>query len=237
MAARKTVSVVFCDIVGSTALGEQIDPEVHRRIQERYFDAVRAALERHGGTVEKFIGDAAMAVFGVPVAHDDDALRAVRAASDLRPALSELNEELERAHGVTLSIRTGVNTGEVVVGDPSQGQAFATGDAVATAQRFEAAARAGEILIGDPTYRLVSNAVLVEPLQPLTLKGKAQPVAAWRLLAVVEGATPFPRRLDTPMVGRQAELDSLRAEFERAAEDRTCRLATIVASRHVRSSA
>src|ERR687895_2410242 len=111
MAARKTVSVLFCDIVGSTALGEQTDPEVHRRIQERYFDAVRAALERHGGTVEKFIGDAAMAVFGVPLAHDDDALRAVRAASDLRPALADLNEELERTFGVTLSIRTGVNTG------------------------------------------------------------------------------------------------------------------------------
>jgi class 3 adenylate cyclase/tetratricopeptide (TPR) repeat protein len=228
MAARKTVSVVFCDIVGSTTLGEQIDPEVHRRIQERYFEAVRAALERHGGTVEKFIGDAAMAVFGVPVAHDDDALRAVRAASDLRPALAELNEELERAFAVTLSIRTGVNTGEVVVGDPSQGQAFATGDAVATAQRLEAAARAGEILIGEPTYRLVSNAVLVEPVEPLTLKGKAQPVTAWRLLGVVEGAPPFPRRLDTPMVGRQAELESLRSEFERAVGERRCRLATIV---------
>ncbi|HEV3480068.1 MAG TPA: adenylate/guanylate cyclase domain-containing protein [Gaiellaceae bacterium] len=228
MAARKTVSVVFCDIVGSTTLGEQIDPEVHRRIQERYFDGVRAALERHGGTVEKFIGDAAMAVFGVPVAHDDDALRAVRAASDLRPALAQLNEELERAYGVTLSIRTGVNTGEVVVGDPSQGQAFATGDTVATAQRLEAAARAGEILIGDPTYRLVSNAVLVEPVDPLTLKGKAQPVTAWRLLGVVEGASPFPRRLDTPLIGREEELTRLEAELETAVRERRCRLATIV---------
>jgi class 3 adenylate cyclase/tetratricopeptide (TPR) repeat protein len=230
MATRKTVTVVFCDIVGSTTLGEQIDPEVHRRIQERYFDAARTTLERHGGTVEKFIGDAAMAVFGVPVAHDDDALRAVRAASDLRPAIAELNHELERDHAITLSIRTGVNTGEVVIGDPSQRQSFATGDAVATAQRLEAAARAGEILIGDATYRLVANAVLVEPVEPLNLKGKAQPVPAWRLLGVVEGAPPFPRRLDTPMVGRQAELDLLRAEFERAVEVRECRLATIVGS-------
>ncbi len=228
MAARKTVTVVFCDIVDSTPLGERIDPEVHRRVQERYFEAVRGALERHGGTVEKFIGDAAMAVFGIPAAHDDDALRAVRAASDLRVAISSLNEHLERDHGVTLSIRTGVNTGEVVAGDPSQGQSFATGDAVATAQRLEAASRAGEILIGEPTYRLVSNAVLVEPVEPLQLKGKSRPVTAWRLLGVVEGAPPFPRRLDTPMVGRDAELALLRGELAAAVEERRCRLATIV---------
>src|SRR3712207_2362124 len=147
MAARKTVTVVFCDIVDSTPLGERIDPEVHRRIQERYFDAARTALERHGGTVEKYIGDAVMAVFGIPTAHDDDALRAVCAAIDLRVALAGLNSELE--HGV--SIRTGVNTGEVVAGDPSAGQSFATGAAVATAQRLEAASRPGEILIGDTT--------------------------------------------------------------------------------------
>jgi class 3 adenylate cyclase/tetratricopeptide (TPR) repeat protein len=228
MAARKTVTVVFCDIVDSTPLGERIDPEVHRRIQELYFDSVRGALERHGGTVEKFIGDAAMAVFGIPVAHDDDALRALRAATDLRLALSELNSRLERDYGVTIAIRTGVNTGEVIAGDPSQGQAFATGDAVATAQRLESAARAGEILIGESTYRLVSNAVLVEPVEPLTLKGKAQPVPAKRLLGVVEGAPPFPRRLDTHMVGRREELERLRAELDTVVRERRCRLATIV---------
>ena len=228
MAARKTVTVVFCDIVDSTGLGERIDPEVHRRIQEQYFEAVRGALERHGGTVEKFIGDAVMAAFGIPVAHDDDALRAARAATDLRVALSQLNKELERDHGLTLSIRTGINTGEVAAGDASQGQAFVTGDAVATAQRLEASARAGEILIGETTYRLVSNAVLAEPVEPLTLKGKAQPVAAWGLLGVVEGAPPFPRRLDTPIVGREDELARLREEFEAAVNDRRCRLATIV---------
>jgi class 3 adenylate cyclase/tetratricopeptide (TPR) repeat protein len=228
MPARKTVTVVFCDIVDSTPLGERIDPEVHRRVQERYFDAVREVLERHGGTVEKFIGDAVMAVFGIPAAHDDDALRAMRAATDLRVALSTLNDQLGRDHDVTLSIRTGVNTGEVVAGDPSEGQAFATGDAVATAQRLEAAARAGEILIGEPTYRLVANAVIAEPVEALTLKGKAQPVTAWRLLGVVEGAPPFPRRLDTPLVGREDELARLRDEFETTVRDRSCRLATIV---------
>ena len=228
MAARKTVTVVFCDIVDSTALGERIDPELHRRVQEGYFDAVRGALERHGGTVEKYIGDAVMAVFGIPTAHDDDALRAVRATSDLRVALSKLNAHLSQAHSLTLAIRMGVNTGEVMAGDPSQGQAFATGDAVATAQRLESSARAGEILIGQTTYELVSNAVLVEPVEPLLLKGKAKPVPALRLLGVVEGAEPFPRRLDTPLVGREAELELLRRELGAAVAERRCRLATII---------
>ena len=228
MAARKTVTVVFCDIANSTPLGEALDPEVMRGVMERYFDVVRRELERHGGTVEKFIGDAVMAVFGIPTVHDDDALRAVRAAVDMRTALGALNAELEETHGVRLALRTGVNTGEVVAGDPSDRQSFATGTAVATTQRLEAAARPGEILLGEPSYRLVSNAVLVEPLEPLDLKGKAEPVAAWRLLGVVEGAPPFPRRLDTPMVGRTDELAALRSELDVATRERRCRLATIV---------
>jgi len=228
MAARKTVTIVFCDIANSTPLGQALDPEVMRGVMERYFATVRTELERHGGTVEKFIGDAVMAVFGIPTAHDDDALRAVRAAVDMRTALGALNQELERTHGVRLALRTGVNTGEVVAGDPTDRQSFATGAAVATAQRLESTARAGEILLGEPTYRLVSNAVLVEPVDALALKGIADPVPAWRLLGVVEGAPPFPRRLDTPMVGRQEELNALRAELEAAISNRRCRLATIV---------
>ena len=228
MAARKTVTVVFCDIANFTSLGEALDPEVMRNVMERYYDMVRVELERHGGTVEKFIGDAAMAVFGIPTVHDDDALRAVRAAVDMRTALGGLNHQLEETHGVRLAIRTGVETGEVVAGDPSDRQSFATGTAVATAQRLEAAARSGEILLGDSTYRLVSNAVLVEPMDPLTLKGKAEPVKAWRLLAVVEGAPPFPRRLDAPMIGRESELTALEGELQAATRERRCRLATIV---------
>ena len=195
---------------------------------EQYYADVRRELERHGGTVEKFIGDAAMAVFGMPTVHDDDALRAVRAAVDMRTALGGLNHELEETHGVRLAIRTGVNTGEVVAGDPTDRQSFATGDAVATAQRLEAAARSGEILLGDSTYRLVSNAVLVEPMDRLELKGKAEPVRAWRLLGVVEGAPPFPRRLDSPLVGRERELAALETELDAADRERRCRLATIV---------
>ena len=119
---RKTVSIVFCDVTGSTALGEQLDPESMRDVQSRYFDTMRAAIERHGGTVEKYIGDAVMAIFGIPVLHEDDALRAARAAEDMRDALAALNKELERDRGVAIQVRIGVNTGEVVAGDPMAGR-------------------------------------------------------------------------------------------------------------------
>jgi Adenylate and Guanylate cyclase catalytic domain len=128
--ARKTVTVVFADVSGSTELGERLDPEALRRIMERHFALVRETLERHGGTVEKFIGDAVMAVFGIPAAHEDDALRAVKAAAEIRERLHELNLALEGELGITLAIRTGINTGEVVAGDPASGQFYATGDTV-----------------------------------------------------------------------------------------------------------
>jgi class 3 adenylate cyclase len=127
--ARKTVTIVFADVSGSTSLGERLDPEALRRVMERYFAEARSVLERHGGTVEKFIGDAVMACFGIPAAHEDDALRAVRAAAELRERLAALNEEFTRQPGVRLRVRTGVNTGEAVVGDAEGGQFFATGDA------------------------------------------------------------------------------------------------------------
>src|SRR3954468_5472739 len=166
---RKTVTVVFCDVTGSTALGEQLDPESLRHVMARYFEAMRAAIERHGGTVEKFIGDAVMAVFGVPVVHEDDALRAARAAIDMRAALARLNEELERDYGTRLEARIGVNTGEVVAGTEER---LATGDAVNVAARLEQAAAPGEILLGPETMRLLRGAVTAEELEPLALKGK-----------------------------------------------------------------
>ena len=119
--SRKTVTIVFADVTGSTALGEQTDPEAMRRIMERYFEEMRSVLEKHGGTVEKFIGDAVMAVFGIPQVHEDDALRAVRAAAEMRERLAALNEEFERQRGIAIAVRTGVNTGEVVAGDASAG--------------------------------------------------------------------------------------------------------------------
>jgi class 3 adenylate cyclase/tetratricopeptide (TPR) repeat protein len=233
---RKTVTVVFCDVIDSTPLGEQLDPETYRRMISRYFVEVSRVLERHGGTVEKFIGDAVMAVFGIPTVHEDDALRAVRAATELREALARLNDELRGDFGVELAVRTGINTGEVVSGDPGEGQAFATGDAVAVAQRLEAAAGPGEILIGEPTQQLVRDAVLVEPVEPLELKGKAQPVAAWRLLGVVTGAPAFARRLDSPLVGRQRELALLEQAFRRALDEQTCHLFTVLGAAGVGKS-
>ena len=193
-------------------------------------------LERHGGTVEKFVGDAVMAVFGIPVVHEDDALRAVRAAGELREALAGLNEALRAEYGVKLAVRTGLNTGEVVAGDPAEGQAFATGEAVALAQRLESVAKPGEILIGEPTYRLVRDAVLVEPVKSLVLKGKAEPVNAWRLLGVVTGAPAFARRLDSPLVARERELALLNHAYRRAVDERACHLFTILGAAGVGKS-
>src|SRR4249919_438324 len=198
---RKTVTVLFCDVTGSTALGEQLDPESLRDVQSRYFDAMRGAIERHGGTVEKYIGDAVMAVFGIPQLHEDDALRAARAVVDMRDGLAALNEELERDRGVAIEVRIGVNTGEVVAGASATDTAIVTGDAVNVAARLEQHAAPGDVLIGEATYRLVREAVESEPVQPLDLKGKAEPVGAWRLVGVREVVSGIPRHLDSPMVG------------------------------------
>ncbi len=211
MEVRKTVTVLFADISGSTALGERLDPESLRGIMSRYFEEMRSAIEQHGGTVEKFIGDAVMAVFGVPTVHEDDALRAVRAASQMREILATLNAELERDFGARLQIRIGINTGEVVAGDASAGETFVTGDTVNVAARFEQTAEPGEIVFGEETHRLVRDAVQVEPVEPLELKGKSDRVPAFRLVDVTPGAPAFARRLDSPLVGREEELGRLRA--------------------------
>ncbi len=226
---RKTITVVFCDVIGSTALAERLDPEALRRVMSRYFEEMKVAIDRHGGTVEKFIGDAVMAVFGIPVLHEDDALRAVRAASDMRDALVPLNEDLERKYGVRLAVRIGVNTGKVVAGDPATGLAIVTGDAVNVAARLEQAALPGEILLGAETLRLVRDDVVSEPLVPLELKGKAEPVAAHRLKALTTGAPGRILRMASPMVGRRRELAALRRAFDLAIADQGCRLVTIVA--------
>jgi class 3 adenylate cyclase/tetratricopeptide (TPR) repeat protein len=218
---RKTVTVVFCDVTGSTALGERLDPEALRRTMARYFEEIRAVVERHGGLVEKFIGDAVMAVFGIPTAHEDDALRAVRAVAEMRDRFQALGEEL----AVSLSFRTGVNTGEVVAGE---GETLVTGDAVNVAARLEQAAAPGEILIGAATHGLVRNAVTVEPVEPLELKGKQEPVPAFRLLAVDAAAPGHARDLDAPIVGRVREQARLRDDFEDTVSQRSCHLFTLL---------
>ena len=226
--ARKTVTVLFCDLTGSTALGEQLDPEALREVIQRYFDEMRSVIERHGGTVEKFIGDAVMAVFGVPRVREDDALRAVRAAVDMQSALGDANVAFERDLGVRIEARIGVHTGEVIAGDPATGGSFVSGDAVNVAARLEQAAEPGEILIGETTHRLVRAAVIAEPLPPAQLKGKAEPVAAYRLVVVEPGSEMLPRRLDAPLVGRERELETLKNAFEKAAGASQVHLLTVI---------
>ncbi len=216
---RKTVSVLFCDVIGSTARGERLDPEATRATMARYFEIARAAIERHGGTVEKFIGDAVMAVFGVPQVHEDDAFRAVRAALELRDS-------------VEIDVRIGVNTGQVVAGT---GDTLVTGDAVNVAARLEQAAGVGEVLLGADTYRLVRDAVNVELLPPLEAKGKSEPLTAYRLVAVT-GEEAHLRRLDVPLVGRSRESRLLVGAWERVCSERACALFTILGSAGVGKS-
>jgi class 3 adenylate cyclase/tetratricopeptide (TPR) repeat protein len=228
--ARKVVTVLFSDVTGSTSLGERLDPESLRQVMARYFDEMKAALVAHGGTVEKFIGDAVMAVFGIPTIHEDDALRAVRAALEMRERLQRLNRDLERDRGITITTRTGLNTGEVVAGDPSTGSTLVTGDAVNVAARLEQSAQPGEILIGEATFRLLREAVVAEPAGPLTVKGKEQPVTAYRVLEVHPEAEAVRRHLDSPMVGRDRQLSLMQQTFANAADDRACHLFTVIGS-------
>jgi class 3 adenylate cyclase len=225
---RKRVTVVFVDLAGSTMLGERLDAESVRGIMARYFDEARTVFQRHGGTVEKFIGDAVMAAFGVPVLHEDDALRAVRAALELRERLAALNGELADRWDVQLEARMSVNTGEVVSADESAQQAFVTGDAVNVAARLEQAADPGEILIGPETYAVVQDAVRAEPVEPLSLKGKTERVQVWRLLGGVQ-ADALEQRPLTTFVGRESELARLHAFLEDAAVAGASRLVTVIA--------
>ena len=206
------MTVLFCDVVGSTALGESVDPEALESLLARYFERMSGIVESHGGSVEKFIGDAVMAVFGVPVAHEDDALRACRAAVEMRDALPELGVEG----------RIGVNTGEVLTGTEER---LATGDAVNVAARLEQAAEPGEVLIGVETLALVALAIEVGDERLLELKGKSEPVAAHPLVAV-HGTTERPHA--SRFVGREPELQQLVDAWERALDGSRCELVTVV---------
>jgi class 3 adenylate cyclase len=226
--ARKTVTVVFTDLAGSDRLGQRLDPESLAVVMGRWFDHMRALFERHGGRVQKFVGDAVVAVFGIPVVNEDDALRAVRAAAGLRGGLGPLNAELERDWGVTLKTRTGVNTGEVVTGDPAIGDALVLGDAVNVAARLEQVAAPGEVLLGQSTYRLVRDAVEAERVTPLHLRGKGAPVVAYRLGQVDPGAPGHARRQDAPIVGREPELRLVAWMYERVVATASCHLLTVL---------
>jgi class 3 adenylate cyclase/tetratricopeptide (TPR) repeat protein len=223
---RKAVTIVFCDLVGSTSLGEAVDSEALREIMSTYLEEMRQGIEEHGGTVEKFLGDGVLAVFGVPRVHEDDALRAVRAGVAMKHRLGALNRELEERWGVRLANRTGVNTGELVAGEAVAGHGLVIGDPVNVAARLEQAAPTNEILIGERTFELVRDHVEVDEVEPLALKGKSEPVQAYRLLTVDEGEA-MARHHHLPMIGRQEELALLRSAFEYARQGQA-RLATVV---------
>ena len=220
--------MIFADVVGSTALGERVDPETLRWAMQRWFGRMRDAVERHGGTVENYVGDAVMAVFGIPVAHEDDALRAVRAAAEMREEGVALRGELRRERGIDLAVRIGVNTGEAVTGASAAAGSFTAGDSVNVAARLEQAAAPDDILLGSATLRLVRDAVDAEPVAPLTVKGKSAALEAYRLLAVGADAVGRAQRPRAPMVGRQRERRRLLDAFHRAVADRSCQLVTVL---------
>jgi predicted ATPase/class 3 adenylate cyclase len=228
LSSRKVVTILFSDLAGSTGLGERHDPEALRYLIGRYFESMRRVLERHGGTVEKFIGDAIMAVFGHPVTHEDDALRAVRAAAEMRVALAVLNERLADDGHAPLEARIGINTGEVVAGEPSFGHGFVTGDVVNTAKRLEEEAASGEILVGEGTLHLVRDAVRSEVVDGLALRGKRLPTSAFRVVEVSTEAPGVARRLDVPIVNRESELNALQALFDKVVTRARCSLVLVL---------
>jgi class 3 adenylate cyclase/predicted ester cyclase len=225
--ARKVVSVVFADLVGSTTLQESLDAESVRRVMERFYEVMRAVVEAHGGNVEKFIGDAVVAVFGARGVDEHDALRAVRAAAEMVAKLTQLNAELERSWGVCLAMRTAVNTGELVI---SEDQDLLVGDTMNTTARLEQAAAPGEVLVGEATWRLVHHAVELEPVAALELRGKAGEVRAWRLLSAAVRAGGDRAPSSAPLVGRAPEFQRLHAALEDVIAARACRLVSVIGS-------
>ena len=224
---RKPVTVLFADLVDSTRMSRQLDPEALRHLLLSYFEQMQAVIERHGGLVEKFIGDAVMAVFGVPVVREDDALRAVRAAVEMRETLATLNQDLEQTWGVRLSTRVGINSGEVVAGQHQHGQLMVTGAVVNLAKRLEEAAATSEILISDATHRLVRDAVVAERVSDRVVK-HGETVDALRVAEVLALAPGRARRFDSPLVGREQQLGVLRSAFASVVHHRACRLLTVL---------
>jgi class 3 adenylate cyclase len=222
---RKTVTIMFADLVDSSELGARLDAELLRRVLDGYFEVVRDAVERHGGVVEKFIGDAAMAVFGVPTVHEDDALRAVRAAWQLRDSLADAGAELTGDQGIPLQVRIGLNTGEVLVRGAESGESFATGTAVNVAMRLEQAALPGEVLLGEATYRLVSHAVQGEEVDAVDLGGALGRATVIRVGGLGEAARPLGR---ATLVGRDDELAWLRAALAGVQAERRSRVVTVL---------
>jgi class 3 adenylate cyclase len=225
---RRLISVVFADLVGSTTLADRLDPETLHGVLARYSERCADVLEAHGGTVEKFIGDAVVGVFGLPSLHEDDALRAVRAAVEIRQAAAALSGELEREWSVGIDVKVAVNSGEVFAGAGDRREAFASGDALNIAAQLERAAAAGDILLGEQTHQLVAHAVQAEPLEPLTVEGRSAAVRAWRLVELLPEEAQQLRSSATRFVGRKRELAELEEALERNMDERGCRLLTVL---------
>src|SRR5215217_2372577 len=224
--ARKVVTVVVCDVSGSTALGERLDPESLGRVMARYFERTRAVMERHHGLVQKFIGDAVVAIFGVPVVREDDALRAVRAAAAMQDAVAEPDDQ----GGPAIEVRIGVATGEVMV-EEAGGDPLVIGEAVNLATRLQAAAGPGEVLLDRRTWHLARDALVaaeVEGWGSGGLKGRPPVESAWRLVDVSPDALGHARRSDNPLVGRLAELQLFDWVFQRTVRTSTCHLLTVL---------
>ena len=232
---RKTVTVLFSSVSASSRRDERLDPEVHGRVISRCFEDMHPVLKRHGGTAEAYPGDALMAVFGVPLLHEDDALRAVRAASEMREALRELRDELERTFGVRLAARFGVGTGEAIAAGTATGETLVTGEAVNVAKGLEELATDGEIFIDELTYGLVRGAVTADRARHHTSRS-GEPIAALRVVEVHPEAIPRASRLDSPLVGRDRHLDTLSRVFAAAVSDRTCHLVTLLGAAGVGKS-
>ena len=221
---RRLVTALFCDLVGSTDIGERLDPEMLRKVLNRYFDAMRAAIQRHAGTVEKFIGDAVVGAFGVPEGHEDDALRAVRAALEMREAATELDAEIDDPE-VRMRVRIAIDCGEAFADEAAAHEGRIAGDVFNTAARLQAAAEPGDVLVSAAAAQMLGGRVDLEPLGAIALKGKAQPVQAHRVVAV----RPLPARVETPLVGRERHLRVLKEALEDAIEAQACVLVTVLA--------
>jgi class 3 adenylate cyclase/tetratricopeptide (TPR) repeat protein len=220
----RLVTALFCDLVGSTELGESLDPEVLRKVLDRYFAAMREAIQRHGGTVEKFIGDAVVGAFGVPEAHEDDVLRAVRASLEMRDAAAALDEEIDDPD-VRIRVRIGIHCGQSFADETSASQGRIGGDVFNTAARLESAAEPGDVLVSAAAEQMLRGRVDLAPIGAIELKGKAEAVHAHRVLKV----RPSPARAETPLVGRDRPLRVLKEALEDAIEDQACVLVTVLA--------
>src|SRR5262245_41790568 len=227
MQFRRLVTILFVDVVESMALAEALDPEALGRVLQRYFETVSAAINRHGGAVEKYAGDAVMAAFGIPVSHEDDALRAARAALDIRTGIAALNEQLLQEHGVGLQARIAFEAGEVVATPTEARQRLVTGEAVGIASRLEQSAGPDEVLAGEVAARLIDHAATLKPLGELQIKGLSRPIGAFQLEELHPPTAAFEQRLDAPLVGRKRELASLRRSLKRAVDGGYARVALV----------